>query len=291
MSQQSSVSLSSDPAGVPAAGTTPSFAEGAASYKRIEGKLDAMRADEVGVVRAYILVVIAVVFGALINIRARLGAMRKATPELDFDALEQLGDYTQALYYLHLITAPTEGPAADLPTLLAEASPLRALLLSSAENLALFGHVSSERVAAIRSGSGHLDTAEDLGRLVQLFREGGPELVARTPVTEAMLERAGELSFQIIIALGQRKVGTDGAGELSRLEEHKARALSLVVRTYNEARRGLSFLRWREGDVDTLAPSIFAGRRRKRNAPADEGPAGDGPVGEGPAGEPGEGTE
>jgi hypothetical protein len=203
--------------------------------------------------------------------------MRKATPGLDFDAIERLGDYTQALYYLHLMTTPGEGASAALPALLAEATPLRALLLSSAENLALFGCVSAERVAAIRSGSGHVDTAEDLGRLVRLFREGSPELIAKTPVTGGMLERAGELSFQIVAALGRRKVGTDGAGEPSRLEEHKARAFRLVVRTYDQARRGLSFLRWHEGDVDALAPSIFAGRRRKRNAPDGEGPAGEVP--------------
>ncbi|HEU4409168.1 MAG TPA: hypothetical protein VFS43_28175 [Polyangiaceae bacterium] len=249
-----------------------SFTEGAAAYERIRGALDAVRAEELGVIRATPTVAVAVVFGALPNIEARLGEIREATPRLDFDELGRLRDYTQALYYLHLMTTPAEGAAADLPALLAEASPLRARLLSMAETLALFEHVSAERVADIRSGSGHLDTAEDLGALVRLFRELDPALAAKTPVSEAMLERAGELSFQIVAALGRRKVGSDGAGVPSRLEDDKARAFRLMVRTYDQARRALRFLRWSEGDADALAPSIFSGRRRHPGAPEGEAP-------------------
>ncbi|HEU4409176.1 MAG TPA: hypothetical protein VFS43_28215 [Polyangiaceae bacterium] len=251
-----------------------SFAEGAAAYVRIEDAIDAMTDKEVGVVRQYITLAVAIVFGALPNIGAYLPAMRKATPELDFDELDRLPDYVQALYYLHLMTMSPEEAAADLSVLLAEAGPLRGRLLSAAEMMVTFGHFSAERVANIRSGTGHIDTAEDLGSLVRLFREAGPELTAKTPVSEAMLERAGELSFQIVAALGRRKVGSDGSAP-SRLVRDKARVFRLVARTYDQARRGLSFLRWKEGDVDSLAPSIFAGRRRSRGAPAGEAPGGD----------------
>lgn len=266
-------------------GPLSSFAEGAAAYERIRGALDALGADEVGVIRATAPAAVVVVFGALANIEARLGEMREATPRLDFDELGRLRDYALALYYLHLMTTPVEGTSADLPALLAEASPLRARLLSMAETMVLFGHVAPERVAVIRSGSGHLDTAEDLGALVRLFRELDPAIASKTPVGEAMLERAGELSFQIVAAFGRRKVGSDGAGQPSRLEDDRARAFRLMVRTYDQARRALRFLRWAEGDADVLAPSIFSGRRRERGAPPGEGPAGEGLLSEGLAGE------
>jgi hypothetical protein len=277
--RSSSVSASSEPLGMTSADPPDpalSFAEGEASYGRARGAIEALATDAVGVVRAYILAAIAIVFGALPNIEARLDEMRKATPGLDFDELGRLRDYTLALFYLHLMTTPGEGAATDLPALLAEAGPLRTRMLSVAENLVLFGYVSAERVAIIRRGSGQLDQAEDLGALVRLFREAGPEVLAKTPISEEMLERAGELSFQIVAALGRRRVGSDGAGEPSQLEDHKARVFRLVVRTYDQARRGLSFLRWSEGDVDVLAPSIFAGRRRNRGAPAGEAPGGEG---------------
>ncbi len=260
----------------PAAPPALSFVEGAAAYERVRGALEALPAEEVGVVRAYASMAVAVVFGALPNIDACLDEMRRATPELDFEGIGRLRDFTQALYYLHLMALSENAASLDLPALLAEATPLRALVLLAAETMVSFGHFPAERVAAIRSGSGHLDTAEDLGSLVQLFQEAGPELTAKTPVTEAMLNRAGELSFQIVAAVGRRRVGTDGAASPGRFEDHKARAFRLMVRTYDEARRGLAFLRWREGDADALAPSIFAGRRRSRGAPAGEEPEGEG---------------
>ncbi|HEU4535477.1 MAG TPA: hypothetical protein VFS00_15215 [Polyangiaceae bacterium] len=262
-----------------------SFAEGVAAHGRIRPFLDALKAEEVGVIRANVAVAVSVVFGALPNVEAWLDAMRRLTPGLDFGAIGRLRDYTQALYYLHLMTRPAEGAPPDLPALLAEAGPLRGRLLAAAETMAMFEHFPAERVASIRHGAGHLDTADDLGSLLRLFREAGPELAAKTPVTEAMLGRAGELSFQIVAALGRRRVGTDGAGAPGRHEDDKARAFRLMVRAYDEARRGLTFLRWREGDADLLAPSIFSGRRRPRDVPAGEAPAGEAPTGEAPADE------
>jgi hypothetical protein len=41
------------------------------------------------------------------------------------------------------------------------------------------------------------------------------------------------------------------------------------VRTYDEVRRLVAYFRWEEGDADELAPSLFAGRARKKNDEAE----------------------
>ena len=44
-----------------------------------------------------------------------------------------------------------------------------------------------------------------------------------------------------------------------------------MVNGYSELRRGLSYLRWHDDDLDSLAPSLHAGRKRKKaGEPAEE---------------------
>src|SRR5688500_269126 len=53
----------------------------------------------------------------------------------------------------------------------------------------------------------------------------------------------------------------------SRIEnDHRKRAYTLLVRSYNEVRRVISFLRWHDGDAEDIAPSLHtAGRAARRS--------------------------
>jgi len=51
----------------------------------------------------------------------------------------------------------------------------------------------------------------------------------------------------------------------------RRRADTLFVRAYDEVRRIVAYLRWHEGDADSIAPSLYAKRkasRRRRKEPA-----------------------
>jgi hypothetical protein len=134
------------------------------------------------------------------------------------------------------------------------------------------GDLDAEAVANIRRGTGHLDSANDLAQLPLLFRGARDKLAGRTPVTEAELDRAAELSNEIIEALGQRRVGTDGAALPSKEEEERLKSFWLFHGVYEESRRAMTWVRWHEGDADLLVPSLFAGRRRRSSSggPGDE---------------------
>jgi len=43
----------------------------------------------------------------------------------------------------------------------------------------------------------------------------------------------------------------------------------LVVNTYDEVRRAVHYLRWREGDAEEIAPSLYSGRRRRSKRDED----------------------
>jgi hypothetical protein len=255
-----------------------SSGEAAEAYEQARPDLDAVPAESVARVIANIPSVVSTVFGALPAIEA-LGGDIKRLPFVDHALLAKLRLYALALYYVHILISHA-ADSTQVNALMAEATRLRARLLSSVETLSVCGYVDPAQVAAIRKGSGHLDTANDLVGLEQIFRAGGDAFYGMAPVTRAEVARAGELGLQIVAALGRRKVGSEAESATTRRVDDRARAFWLVVRSYNEARRAVTFLRWNEGDADQLVPSLFAGKPRRRNRPDDE-PSDGGGEGEG----------
>lgn len=154
--------------------------------------------------------------------------------------------------------------------LLAEATPLRELMLRGAELLALAGYVSGERVAAIRSGQGHADTADDLQALVRLYRETWGRVHDKVPVTKDMITRALTLSTELNLALGGRDLDDeDPLAERSDPAHVRAQAFTLFVRAYDECRRGVAYLRWHHGDAMAIVPSLYPRRGRRAGEPEE----------------------
>jgi hypothetical protein len=96
--------------------------------------------------------------------------------------------------------------------------------------------------------------------LVALLREKLPAIAPRTLLTTADLDRAEAKALAMMTALGEREQGTDRmpAAEL------RIRALNELVRHYGEIRRMVGYLRWHEGDADTIAPSLWSARTSRK---------------------------
>ncbi|WP_437627106.1 hypothetical protein [Sorangium sp. So ce1151] len=91
------------------------------------------------------------------------------------------------------------------------------------------------------------------------------------------MSRAGEIGPQLLAALGVREHGK-GPGPTEAADK-RARAFALLVHAYDQTRRAVAYLRWNEGDADTVAPSLYKGRGGRATAssdtasPEDEAPA------------------
>jgi hypothetical protein len=74
---------------------------------------------------------------------------------------------------------------------------------------------------------------------------------------------------------------------LAAATELRMRAFTVLVRTYDEARAAIGYLRRKEDDADTIAPNLYPGRpaRRKQSGSGDptQVPAGTVPAGTAPA--------
>lgn len=113
-------------------------------------------------------------------------------------------------------------------------------LLGDGEALARRGYLDQALLEEIRAGQGHLDLANDLVALSALFADSWDGIRDRTVATEAEIDRAAELGPLILAALGVREHGpapgpTDAA-------DRRARAFTLFVRAYDQARRAVTYL-------------------------------------------------
>jgi hypothetical protein len=55
-------------------------------------------------------------------------------------------------------------------------------------------------------------------------------------------------------------VREQGPAAIAATAANRQRAFSLFIRTYEQARRAIAFLRFKEQDVDRIAPSLYGGR-------------------------------
>jgi hypothetical protein len=190
-------------------------------------------------------------------------------PEFDVRLVERLSLYAMALLHTHEQANEAGVVVPPLVALLEEATPLRERMLVSAELLVLFGLVQAARVAAIRSGLGHADTAEDLLALGRLFDELWASVHDKVPITREMIDRAIILSAELQRALGVRQAEPDPLTEPTDRRFVRAQAFTLFARAYKEAQRGVDFLRWYEDDAHRIVPSLYPRRSRKSGAGTD----------------------
>jgi hypothetical protein len=201
---------------------------------------------------------VSTILGSLPSVEPYLPKLR-TLPDFDFGAIEKLKDFTFAAWHAHLAASPQTSES-QKEQLLTDATPIREDLLVAAEALAHKGLLDKVTVASIRAGAGNLDKANDLVALATLFANGWDRVEGKTTVTWDDVEAAGALGPKLLLALADRPTSLT-ATDASKA---RARAFTLMVKGYAELRRGLSFLRWHDGDLDVLAPSLHAGRKRKK---------------------------
>lgn len=250
-------------------GAPPKAAEALAA---VAPELTALHRDQLAVINIDIPQSVSIALGVIDGLKALRPSVVQKLPEHDIAQYDKLETYALAAWYAHLVYLPPAGPANPLKVLLEEAGPLRANLLGDGDALARRGYLDQALLDEIRAGQGHIDVANDLVALSALFADNWDEIKGRTAATELEVARAAELGPLLLAALGVREHGpapgpTDAA-------DRRARAFTLFVRAYDQARRAVIYLRWDEGDADAYAPSLYRGRGGRGSASSSSPAAG-----------------
>jgi hypothetical protein len=161
------------------------------------------------------------------------------------------------------MASPDARDAQRIEELVAEGTPLRDHMFIQAEALAFSGLMSQAKVDEIRSGTGYMDLTNDLSHLALMFKEAWPAIEGKTTVTRADFERAVVLGDELLAANGTRVLPNGMSITPTEAADRRARAFTLFARAYDECRGAAIYLRWHQGDWDSLVPSIFTKSRKR----------------------------
>lgn len=195
--------------------------------------------------------------------------IKKELVNFDLDHLNSLRDVALAAWYAHVVVVRNEPVEQLVKALVNEAVALKRALLIQANALAARGQLDAQRIAEIRAGRGNRELANNMIALSALFRQSWKQFQGKTLVNEEELDRSAELGTKLIQAIGTQKLDP-GIASLSDSNELRARAFSLLYKTYDQVQRAVEYLRWDEGDAMEVAPSIYTGARRGRRAVEQE---------------------
>lgn len=239
------------------------------AFERHRDAIAAIKDDDLVTINTDIPTSIVVAIGAWPEVQALLPALDEMLRTYDRPAVVELDERARAAGYANNLFLVATAPVERIPELVAKLTPVRELFLSDIRGLQKRKLIDPRKLENITQGPfGHKELAFDIMVLAQIFREHLTALAGKTPVTEAEIEQAeldaDDLSNAVAIKEGGPSVATEAA-------KTRHRAYTYFFNAYDEARRVITCLRWREDDVDKIVPSLYAGRggrgRRGKEVP------------------------
>lgn len=227
----------------------------ARSYARVQPELAALPAKHVRTLNLSPSQAIDTILSALPRLRAFRGRIVKELPTFDLAAFDKLGDYTLAFRYTDDCIENLS--SAEQAKLMRTATPLRERLNVEARALAVVKLLDSRELVELKGTRGAGTTAADLQLLSQIFLANWAGIKKHVTSSLVDVQAAGALGKRLVQLLEARE---QHATRMNAALELRARAFTLVLRTYNDARAAIDYLRRNEGDVDLIAPCLYPGR-------------------------------
>jgi hypothetical protein len=243
------------------------------AFERVQADLAAWKPEELLTVNLDISAAVATVLGVLPEARALREQIAKELPSFDVARFDKLEDYALALSYAQAKYLSATQPPDDLDALSEEAASLRERLLAEARSLTHHGLVSSAQLAQLKGANGYKNVATDLMVLTSVMQAGWTQIQGKTPTTAQDLEHASRVATRLLRIVGLRE---QGPAQVAQATDTRLRAYTTFFRTYEDARRAVTYLRARQGDADSIMPALHPGRPRRRTVEEDatEIPAG-----------------
>ena len=195
------------------------------------------------------------------EIRALRAQMVAEVPNFNLAAFDKLEDYATALTYAHAASLMATQPADDLDAVLTEATELRQTFFRDATALSRRDLIDGNRLKELPGTNGYKNLAIDLEMLASALRESWPQIQGKCALQVTELDRAEKLVQRLMRVVGVR---AQGPAQVAAATDLRTRAFTLLARTYDQARRAVTFLRWEKGDFKQSAPSFYGGRIRKK---------------------------
>lgn len=211
---------------------------------------------------------VATVFGVLPQVRELRDRMAQL-PEFDMALVDGLEDYAEAAAEADSRFVLATEPEEDVVVLNAEGIKIRETLRWDARALANRGLIHPAQLDKFNGFTGYKNVGFELVAWATLMRQSWHVIEGKTALTAEEVRHAKQLGERLVRAAGLREQAPVVIADVTRI---RRQALALLVKAYAEVRRGVRFL-CDEEDIETIAPSLYQGRPRKKSAAPTEGAA------------------
>lgn len=231
-------------------------------YERVKAELAALDPKDLVQVNLEVTAAIMTTLGVIPEVKALRPQIAKDLPNFDLASFDKLEDYTLALHFAQTAYLTATQPPDDLAELTEESKKVRDQLEKDALALAGRGLVDANRVAQLKGGLSYKNVAQDLQILSDVLKASWANIQSKTAITMDDLNKASKLSLRLMRVVGLRE---QGPAILAAAVDIRLRAFTRFISVYEDARRAVGYLRAPYGDADTIAPSLYPGRPRRRN--------------------------
>jgi len=184
--------------------------------------------------------------------------------------VDNLELYALAALQAHYLFLAASTPPEHFQELVAAGTALHSTLVSDFTAAVNRGYLSGTKLDLLQGSVGHRNVASDLIMISTFMKNNWDKISGKTGATMDELNQAQNLGVQLNIDIGQRD---QAPAAVATVALERQQAFTLFAHAYDHVRRGISYLRWDEDDVDTIAPSIYVSRKRKSSTEAKTKPA------------------
>jgi hypothetical protein len=248
------------PIAKPESAQTPRYRE---AYENLLGELEHVLPEELVAMSVDVPTAVTTVLGAIPEIRALRANIVAELPRFDIARFDKLEAYARATAHAHSLFLGASEPRESMERLVQGGISIREVIVADATALAQRRLIDGHRLRQLRGVNGYRNLAFDLFMLAAIMREAWSKISTTTALQLVELDQAELIADKLLTAVGQREQSPAVAAAYA---ESRQRAFTLLVAAYEDARRAIAFLRWREGDADEIAPSFFEkGARPERS--------------------------
>jgi hypothetical protein len=171
--------------------------------------------------------------------------------------------FALALGYANgLYMAATE-PVDTLVALTEQGTALCSKLCSDLQTAMVRSYINAKALDDYLPNPGYKNLATNLLMVTAVHRQNAEALAGKCATTQQELEEGDRIAYHILRLWGLREQGPEA---IAQTADTRLRLYSLFVHAWDQTQRAVTYLRWDAGDADTIAPSLFAGKKRKATA-------------------------
>ena len=237
------------------------------AFNRVEPELASLSPDEFAPINLDISSAVATVMFLWAGIVKLRDSIVRLLIGFDIARFDRIEDYAMALGHAHTMYLIATQPPDELQAIHDESATMRETLYTDTQALIRRGLIKEASIKELKGSTGYKNIAIDLQILASVLKANWPTIEGKCGIQMAELEHALKLSAVMFGIVGLRENGSDAQVATA---DTRARAYTLFTRAYDDARRAVIFLRWHEGDADSIAPALHPGRSASKKKSPDD---------------------